>query len=151
MDTIHLKTKQLLLMFFLTLISFQSCTSIQLISDYDEITDQTVNSLQEKVSTYFVKLDRTVGTDDGLYEKYMDDFDKMKIDLNTLEIRVAAFEKNEIMQKNVENLKKMISNLESLHKIGFNDSEQIAALKQPFNSSFTAMTKLLFALKRGEK
>ncbi|GJM64585.1 hypothetical protein [Persicobacter diffluens] len=129
----------------------QSCTSIRLISDYDEITDKTVTELQEKVSNYFVKIERTIGTDDAKYEHFVQQFDDIKVDLNTLEVRAGAFEKNRIVQEHFKELNKMVNNLESLHKIGFSSYDQIKPLKQPFNSAFTAIIKLQIALKRGDK
>lgn len=129
----------------------QSCTSIKLISEYDEITDNTVTELQEKVSDYFVKLERIIGTDEAKYESFVQQFDKIKVDLNTLEVRSAAFDKNRIVQQQVIELKKMIMKLESLHKLGFSNYDQIRPLKQSFNSAFTAIIKLQLALKRGEK
>jgi hypothetical protein len=133
------------------LVLTQSCTSIRLISDYDEITDRTVTELQEKVSNYFVKLERTIGTDDAKYENYVQQFDEIKVNLNTLEVRAAAFDKNRIVQEHVKELKNMVNNLEALHKIGFSSYDQSKPLIQPFNSAFTAIIKLQLALKRGEK
>lgn len=129
----------------------QSCTSIRLISDYDEITDKTVTQVQEKVSDYFVTLERTVGTEEGNYENFIEAFDNIKVDLNTLGVRAAAFDKNRIVQEHVKELNNMISNLEKLHKLGFTTYDQIEPLKQPFNTAFTAIIKLQLALKRGEK
>lgn len=129
----------------------QSCTSIRLISDYDEITDKTVTQVQEKVSDYFVTLERTVGTQEGEYENFIETFDKIKVDLNTLEVRAAAFDKNRIVQEQVKELNNMITNLEKLHKLGFATYDQIKPLRQPFNTAFTAIIKLQLALKRGEK
>lgn len=148
---IHFRFKPLFLLLYLTLFLTQSCGPIRLISDYDEITDQTVTALQGKVSNYFVKLERTVGTDAATYDHFADEFDAMKVDLNTLEIRSAALDKNRIMQETVVELKSMIDNLEKLHKLGFSSVEQITPLKQPFNTAFTAIAKFLLALKRGEK
>ena len=129
----------------------QSCTSIRLISDYDEITDKTVTQVQEKVSGYFVTLERTVGTEEGKYKNFIETFDKIKVDLNTLEVRAAAFDKNRIVQEQVKELNNMITKLEKLHTLGFATYAQIKPLRQPFNTAFTAIIKLQLALKRGEK
>ncbi len=137
--------------FCLLLVILQSCTSIRLISDYDEITDKKVTDLQESVSRYFVKLERTAGTEEGKYENYIATFDQIKVELNTLEVRTAAFSDNEIVQKQVNELTRMVYNLEKLHKLGFDDDSQIEALRKPFNAAFTAIIKLQIALKRGSK
>lgn len=129
----------------------QSCTSIRLISDYDEITDKTITQVQEKVSEYFVTLERTVGSEEGNYQHFTETFDSIKVDLNTLAVRAAAFDKNRIVQEQVSELKSMITNLGELHKLGFETYDQIKPLRQPFNTAFTAIIKLQLALKRGEK
>lgn len=148
MKKLQLIKHSLLTVAFLLL--FQSCSSVKLISDYDEITDNTVTQLQRNTSNYFVVLERTVGTPKADYENYISFFDNAKIDLNTLEIRTAALEKNEIVQEQISELKKMIENLEKLHKLGFSSAEMIEPLQQPFNSAFTAIIKLQMALKRGK-
>ena len=53
------------------LILVTSCSSIRLISEYDEITDKAVTAFQEKVSKTFVKLESEVGTDQVKYENYV--------------------------------------------------------------------------------
>lgn len=136
---------------FVFLLIFQSCSSVRLISEYDEITDKTVTQLQKNVSNYFVKLERTLGTEAAKYNNFISFFDDAKVDLSTLEIRAAAIDKNRIVQTQITELKKMLNNLEALHKIGFSSYEQLKPLKQPFNSAFTAIVKLQLALKRGEK
>ena len=145
-----LQKSQLSTFFLMLVIATQSCTSIKLISEYDEITDKTVTELQEKISNYFVVLERTIGKDEAKYENFIDQFDNIKVDLNTLEVRAAAFDKNKIVEEQVHELTEMVNNLEALHKIGFSSIEQIKALRQPFNSAFTAIIKLQLALKRGE-
>ena len=128
-----------------------SCGHIRLISDYDEITDKTVTALQEKVSTFLVKIESEIGTDEAKYENYKQFYLDAKVDLNTLKVRADAIEKNKIVQDQITALTSMIDSLEKLHKIGFASTEQIEALKQPFNSAFTAIIKLQMGLKRGEK
>ena len=135
----------------LFLILLQSCTTVRLISDYDEITDKTVTRVQEKVTKYFVVLDRTIGTPAAAYENFVETFDYIKVDLNTLKLRTAALDKNRIVEDQIKELISMVDNLEKLHKIGFLNAAQIRPLKQPFDSAFTAIIRLQLALKRGEK
>ncbi|MEI6265465.1 MAG: hypothetical protein WCP74_10175 [Sphingobacteriia bacterium] len=133
----------------LTLVT--SCTSVRLVSEYDEITDKAVIALQKKVSTTFVKLENDIGTDKAKYENYKGFYQNAKVDLNTLKVRADAIDKNNIVQDQIAALTSMLDNLEKLHKIGFSSVDQITPLKQPFNSAFTAIIKFQMALKRGEK
>jgi hypothetical protein len=156
MKRIQVVRKSILSSFLiLTMILSQSCTSIRLISEYDEITDKTVTEVQEKVSSYFVKLENSVGTKESSYKNYEEQFEQIKIDLNTLEVRAKAIDKNRIVIKQVEELKNMIANLEKLHKSfgenGYQSYDLIKPNLNSFNIAFTAIIKLQLALKRGEK
>lgn len=128
-----------------------SCSTIRLISEYDEITDKAVTSLQEKVSGFFVKMESDIGTKQASYENYKMFYQEAKVDLSTLKIRADAIDKNKIVQNQIVELTSMLGNLEKLHKMGFSSLEQIKPLEQPFNSAFTAIIKLQLGLKRGEK
>lgn len=150
MKTFTLK-RRLPILLSLLLLLVSACTSIRLISDYDEITDKAVTALQEKVSTFFVQISADVGTDKAKYTNYKDFYTQAKVDLSTLKIRADAIDKNKIIQEQVAELTNMINKLEQLHKIGFSTVNQIKPLEQPFNSAFTAIIKLQLALKRGEK
>jgi hypothetical protein len=127
-----------------------SCTSIRLLSDYDEITDKKVTELQEKFAQYFTKLDRIIGTDEAKYDNYVQFFDGVKADISTIRVRANAIDKNEIVIKQLDLLDKNISDLESLHKIGFKKTAEIIPLKNAFDSSFIAIIKFQMGLKRGK-
>lgn len=133
------------------LLLITSCSSIRLISDYDEITDKAVTALQEKVSRFFVKVDSQIGTDSAKYEYHKAFYQDVKVDLNTLKIRADAIDKNTIVQNQIAELTTMTDKLEQLHKIGFATVDQLKPLRQPFNSAFTAIIKLQLGLKRGEQ
>lgn len=147
----RIATKGKLISFLLLLLwCGQACTSVRLISEYDPITDEKVTALEEKVTAYFVSLERNIGTDEAAYEHYQEFFDETKVDLNTLAVRAAAVDKNRIVQEQVKELQNMLRNLEFLHQMGFASAEQLPPLKTAFNSAFTAIIRLQMALKRGE-
>ena len=53
-----------MLKFFSSLLIFSffiSCSGIRLIQEYDSISDNRINSLQEKTAKFFIKLDRQFG------------------------------------------------------------------------------------------
>ncbi len=144
----HLRNIQFIFIFIFV---FQNCTSLKLISDYDDITDNAVMSMQEKVSRYFIKLNREIGTPKANYENYINFFDEAKVDLNNLKIRTDAIEKNDITQKIVKELSNMIETTEKLHQLGFNSNLEIIPIQNNFNIAFTSIVKLQMALKRGVK
>lgn len=128
-----------------------SCSSIRLVSEYDEITDKAATALQQNISTFFIKVQDEAGTEAAKYENYKLFYQQTKVELNTLQIRADAVEKNQIVQDEVTILNQMVLDLEKLHKKGFGRPEELDLLKKGFNSAFTAITKFQLALKRGEK
>ncbi|MDE3251876.1 MAG: hypothetical protein KGO92_03655 [Bacteroidota bacterium] len=135
----------------LLLFCLSSCQSVRLISSYDEITDKAVTAFQEKVSRFFIKIDRNLGTENAAYQKNKSFYEDAGVDLNTLQIRTDAIDNNQIVQKQVAALQQMMQDLEKLHQLGFNSHEELIPLRNGFNSAFTALTKLQLALKRGGK
>lgn len=143
--------KKLFLLFSIFALSLQSCTSVRLISDYDEITDKAVTALQEKVSRFFVQLGDELGTEQANYANYKTFYRDVKVDLASIQIRANAIDKNEIVQQQLESLKKVLADLEALHKIGIRNTQVLQTAEQACNRSFTAIIKLQLALKRGQK
>lgn len=149
MDKIKLKSR--ITVISLVVLLLTSCNSIRLISDYDEITDKKVTELQEKFAQHFVKLERLIGTEQANYDNFIQFYDGVKADLITLRVRANAIDKNEIVKKQLDFLDRNVSDLESLHKIGFKKTSEIVPLKDAFDRAFTAIIKLQMGLKRGEK
>lgn len=143
-----LKTRYQPLLVILISLGLQSCISIQLINPYDELTEQKIIYLQEQVASYFVQLEHSIGTPRGSYENFEEHFYTIKVALNTLEVRAAAFDKNTLMQEQIGELTAMVKNLEALHKSGLRSEEQLTPLKNSFNTALTAMIRLQLALKR---
>lgn len=133
---------------FLCLLLLLSC-KVQLISKYDEITDRSINNLQEKVTKILLRLDNEAGTPEAAYSNYQSSYEDVKVDLNTVKIRAAAIDKNTIVQNQLILLDRNIQTLDSLHRKGLQKAE-IPLLQSAFNQSFTALVKLQMALKRGE-
>ena len=52
-----------------------SCSSVRLIQEYDEITDNKLTAVQEKMARFFVKMERQIGLPESRYEKYIDFYD----------------------------------------------------------------------------
>ncbi|MBL3548815.1 MULTISPECIES: hypothetical protein [Chryseobacterium] len=150
MNSIILNKRISILMSFL-LVILTSCTSIKLISDYDELTDKKIVALQEKVTGFVVKIRDEIGTDKAKYVNYKPFYQEVKVDLETLKIRTNAIDNNKIVQDQVSTLATYIDNLEKVHKLGFNDVSEVDLINSQCNTIFTALTKLQLGLKRGEK
>ncbi len=140
---IHIVKKSL----FLFLFFFISCSEIRLIQEYDPVADNKMNSLQEKTTKFFIKLERSVHLPENKYEKYIDFYDDVKSDIHVLEVRTKAVDKSEIVQKQLTALLNQIKALEELHKKGFNTKEEILLTQSAIDDSYTAILKLQYALK----
>jgi hypothetical protein len=128
-------------------LSLYSCSSVRLIQEYDEITDNKLTAVQEKMARFFVKMERQVGLPESRYEKYIDFYDDVKTDLSVLEVRSRAIPKSEIVQQQLKLVQSQISNLEKLHKLGFNSYEELTPIRNALDNSFAAMIQLQMSLK----
>lgn len=127
----------------------QGC-SIKLIADYDEQTDQAVTQLQRKFETFFVKLERQVGTNAAKYEKHIDFYNEIKVDISALKLRVGAIPNNDYTIKQVDLLAQNVDLLEAFHKEGIADIEVVAIPRQDFNIALSNILKLELAKKLGQ-
>jgi len=134
----------------ISIILVQSCTTVKIPNDYDELTNKTLAELQQSVSQYFVSIERHHGKPMAKSAHYDQFFDDAKVKLNTLEIRTAAIENNELVHQQILELQEMIRDLERLHQIGFKTVEEIHELQKPFTRAFTSILKLQLALRRGK-
>ena len=133
--------------FFFAFIFLFSCSEIRLIQEYDAVSDNKINSLQEKTSRFFIKLNRTFGLPENKYDKYIDFYDDFKSDIHILEIRTRSIEKTNITQQQINSLLTQVNSLEALHKSGFKNKEEIILVESAFDNTFTAILQLQQALK----
>jgi hypothetical protein len=141
-----------LLLFFSALtLWFVSCTSVRLIQDYDEITDNRITALQEKTSRFFVKMERHFMEPQAVYEKNMEFYEEVKVDLNVLEVRNRAMPKSDLTVQQLQSVQKQFDSLEKLHKLGIKSYEELVPARQAIESSFSAMMQLQMSLKNRVK
>ena len=133
--------------FFFAFIFLFSCSEIRLIQEYDAVSDSKINSLQEKTSRFFVKLNRTFGLPENKYDKYIEFYDDIKSDIHILEIRTKSIEKTNITQQQITSLLTQVNSLETLHKVGFKNREEISLVESAFDNTFTAILQFQQALK----
>jgi len=133
--------------FFFAFIFLFSCSEIRLIQEYDAVSENKINSIQEKTSHFFVKLNRTFGLPENKYDKYIDFYDDIKSDIHILEIRTKSIERTNITQQQITSLLTQVNSLETLHKTGFKNREEISLIQSAFDNTFTAILQLQQALK----
>ena len=112
--------------------------------------------MQEKTAKFFVDVKNVLdNSDEAKYEKFKTYYNEMKVSLNVLKVRTASFDKNELVQKQIEDLSGQLNDLEKFHKTGFVSFAIIAEKENPLtishnlmDNSFTSILKLQRALKR---
>lgn len=129
------------------------CQPLQLVSDYDEFTDQTVTQLQRRAETLLTTLERT-DMPACSYAQHEDAYLAMAVDLNLLIARNKTRPRNDLTNKQLVLLKDSLAAMEELHQSEGTEqclSEQnIALLRAGLESGFTAIVTLEGAKKRGE-
>ena len=140
-----------MLKFFSSLLIFSffiSCSGIRLIQDYDSISDNRINSLQEKTAKFFIRVDRQFAKPDLNYDNFISFYDDSKADINVLLVRNRALYKTSITQQQLESLLIQFNSLELLHKKGFTSKEEIIIIKSAIENSFTAILQFQLSLKK---
>ncbi len=144
--SISLLTRNTLLM-FLILVTSVSCT-IRLISNYDEQTDEAVTALQRKLSTFFVELESTAGTDAAHIDNHIDFYKEVDVDISAIALRVAALPKNEITQQQIKLLRDNLAKLKEIHQIGISSVELVSVIREDFDQALASILRLELAKKR---
>ncbi|MFN4366490.1 MAG: hypothetical protein ACK4GA_02480 [Acinetobacter sp.] len=109
-----------------------ACTSIQLISNYDESVDKQAQDLQKKLDTYFISLQNLQG-EPITYKENQKFYEGVLADINALEARAGIIYKNSLTQEQVHLVKQNFAYLILLHKNCINNQpkltkEQIAII-----------------------
>ena len=139
--------------FFILLFTLflSACTSVTLMSSYDEALDAGITELQKSTETFLVQLEHTGRAPGPTLTKEEQDFlDKATVEVTSLQIRAAAQPKNEITLQQLSILKDSYLTLGDLLKVGA-PRNQIQTIRDAFNTSTGAILKLELAKKRGEK
>ena len=134
--------------FFFTLsLLFFSCVGVRLIQEYDAVSNNKINAIQERTSKFFVKAERQFALPEFAYQKQVDFYDDIKTDINVLLVRNRAIQKTRISQEQLNALLIQFTSLEELHKQGFKTREELLLIQSALDNSFTAILQLQMSLK----
>lgn len=106
-----------LLGLFLVLSSV-SCSTVRLVSPYDEIIDHGTSDLNTKIVSFVSRMVTLSGKPEGTYDSNATFYDETKGSIATLRLRAQADEKNEITLKLLQELDENIDRLRQLHEMG---------------------------------
>ena len=103
--------------------------------------------IQEKCSRLFVRLEKQAGSPEGSAVKYVDFYEDVRTDIDVLRMRSRAMEKSEIARQQLDILRRELDQLDSLHRIGFHDFDEVRPLRDGVEGTLVSMQKYQFILK----
>jgi hypothetical protein len=134
-------------------IAVAACTTVRLVSEYDEITDKSATEMQHKVDQFLLKMETAAGTVAGGYDANAATYDELQADVDGLRVRATAVPNNRFTLEQIDALDRTLADLRKLHKLE-GAKGLPSALAEPsrsaFTSIFTAIIKLELAKKRGQ-
>jgi len=108
--------KNLLLLGLLAVgLTISACTSVQLVSNYDETIDSQAQQLQKKLDTYFISL-RSAGEEYLKYKSQQKFYEGVLADLNAMSVRASGIYKNKLTIEQIDLAKENLAYLVLLHK-----------------------------------
>ncbi len=105
-------------------IFLSGCSTIQLVSNYDEDVDKQTQALQKKMDIYFISMKNLQGKPTS-YKENQKFYEEVLADINALNTRAAVIYKNELTQEQVSQLKMNFAELVLLHKQCFDDKNKL--------------------------
>ena len=135
------------LSFLILSLLFSSCVGVRLIQEYDAVSNNKINVIQERTSKFFVKAERQFALPEFSYQKQVDFYDDIKTDINVLLVRSRAIQKTRISQEQLKALLIQYTFLEELHKQGFKSREELLLIQTALDNSFTAILQFQMSLK----
>lgn len=142
------RSRALIALLLLASLNAASCTSIRLVSEYDEVIDLTATQMQKDVDAFFVELERDTPT----YDQSRDFYDRIRVDLRAVQFRAGLYEKNKQTIGMLQNVADNIDLLETAHQEGFQEpAKEIGLFRSAFATNFKGIIKFEVAKKRGQK
>lgn len=141
-----------------------ACTSVRLISDYDEATDKALTALQRSTDDFITKLIANANTENNAFEIHEAYYNELDQELRSLEFRVSSIPQNSKTEKLISNIRASILgdgkctksgiSLRDLHCLPNSSSmgpskEALAISQQSINSTIRAALALELAKKHG--
>ncbi len=144
-----LQLKKLNQCFLVTCLLLSSC-KVMLVGAYDPITDQSIQKIQNDVSTLIVKIEKNFDVNDTLANKYnnfKNDYSSIEGEIASLRIRCNSLPKYKTISTQVNALDSSITLFEKAHQLGFASKSEVEIDKKTFEFDFAMMVTSQNALK----
>ncbi|MEG1226904.1 MAG: hypothetical protein RSD83_20275 [Hafnia sp.] len=107
--------RNLLVSVIVSAFAISGCTSIQLVSNYDETIDNQAQQLQKKLDTYFISL-QSAGVEDLKYKSQQKFYEGVLADIDAMNVRASGIYKNKLTIEQIDLVKENLAYLVLLHK-----------------------------------
>lgn len=134
----------------LLILALTSCSTIELVSQYDEVTDKAISALQKKTESHFESLVREQSKPKCEHTNYLAFYSEARVDLSGLVVRAAAIPNNMNSEERLNLMANSIDAFEKLHKLSCLTLGEIEPLRLNLNRGYTAILKAELAKKRGK-
>lgn len=108
-------SRNFLKLVLLATLAVSGCTSIQVVSNYDETIDSQAQALQKKFDTYFISLQSSSG-EDLKYKSQQKFYEGALADLNAMSVRASGIYKNKLTSEQINLATINLAYLVLLHK-----------------------------------
>ena len=125
------------------------CTSVTLISRYDEQVDQSATALLKQMDAFLAKLQTASGAA-AEYEANKDFYSDYAVELRALKVRAESQAKNAPTVQQIELMQRNLEQLEAAHKSGPISPAAIPTFRDLFEQGWRAILTLELAKKRGD-
>jgi hypothetical protein len=125
------------------------CT-LRFISEYDEVLDKDVTTLQQSTETFLNELSSEVGTPAAAYNANRDFYVKTDALVRTMSTRAASQPKSKIIVGEVQTLQQTFNDMQKLHELNGDKGltlPNISNTRSALESEFTSVLTLELALK----
>lgn len=95
---------------------FSGCTSIQLVSKYDETTDKEASAIQKKLSEFFVRQQAASTDAERSFARSQPFYQDVSASLNALQVRAGGIYKNSLTTDQLQLAEDNLAYLALLHK-----------------------------------
>lgn len=103
LSAVRIASGSILALLFASLLS--ACSTVRLISDYDEPTDKALTALQKSSDDFITKLIAAAPSDANAFDKHVKFYEDADQQLRQLEFRVSSIPKNNQTVKLVANVR----------------------------------------------
>ncbi len=145
-----IKSRKHWLSIFILAVLITSC-HVTLIGAYDQVTDESIQKIQNDVSMIIVRLERNFDNNDAAankYENFKSDYETIDGEIESLKIRCSALAKYQLITQQVDLLSQNLKDFEQIQKLGLINKQPVETIKSTFENSFKAMIVLQNGLKR---